>query len=184
MTMAIPITLPHRLAVWVVTLGVLIGAGSAGAMAASLSQKDVQIMAKAIGFLDPPPSGPATVAIAYDPSNPASKQDADEIAGFFGDGLKAGAATLTAKVTEVGKLAAGGFVAVVVASGVKPDQVYSVTKSQHVACITPDATAVQAGQCLMSIKSSPKVEILISRAAMTGSGVGFSSAFLLMAHES
>ncbi len=172
-----------RLSALGLALGMLIAAGSTGAEAGSLSQKDVQIMAKAIGFLEPPPSGPAIVAIAYDPADPASKQDAEELAGYFGDGLKAGAATLKPKVTEVGKLSAGGFIAVVTASGVKSDQVFSVTRSQHVACVTPDASAVQSGQCLMSIKSSPKVEILISRSAMSGSSVEFGSAFLLMAHE-
>jgi hypothetical protein len=34
----------------------------------------------------------------------------------------------------------------------------------------------------MSVKSDPKVEILINRAAATNSGVSFGSAFLLMAH--
>jgi hypothetical protein len=35
----------------------------------------------------------------------------------------------------------------------------------------------------MSVKSDPKVEILISRSAAASSNVGFGSAFLLMAHE-
>jgi hypothetical protein len=166
------------------TLALLIAAGCHDAAgAASLTQKDVQILAKAIGFLEPPPSGTGTVAIAYDPSNPASKQDADAIAGYFGDGLKAGAATLKPVVTAVGQLSSGGFVAVVAAAGVKVEQVATATRALHVACITADATAVQSGQCVMSVKSDPKVEILISRSAAASSNVGFGSAFLLMAHE-
>jgi hypothetical protein len=51
-----------------------------------------------------------------------------------------------------------------------------------VACITSDAAAVQAGQCVMAVKSDPKVEILINRSAAASSSVGFGSAFLLMAH--
>ena len=35
----------------------------------------------------------------------------------------------------------------------------------------------------MSVKSDPKVEILINKAAAAGSNVAFGSAFLLMAHE-
>ncbi|MGD0434589.1 MAG: hypothetical protein ABSA58_26220 [Acetobacteraceae bacterium] len=155
--------------------------GAAGA--ASLTQKDVQILAKAIGFLEPPPSGNGTVAIAYDPADPASKQDADAIASYFGEGLKAGNAVLKPVVTAVGQLSSGGFVAVVAAAGVKVDQVATATRALHVACITADATAVQSGQCVMSVKSDPKVEILISRSAAASSNVGFGSAFLLMAHE-
>jgi hypothetical protein len=50
---------------------------------------------------------------------PVSKQDADAIAGYFGDGLKAGAATLKPVVTCGGQLSSGGFVAVAAAAGVK-----------------------------------------------------------------
>lgn len=176
-------TIP-RPATWGFALALLTAAvGLNAANAGSLTQKDVQILAKAIGFLEPPPSGPATVAIAYDPADPASKQDADAIAGYFGDGLKAGGAVLKPKVTEVGQLSAGGFIAVVAASGVKIEQVNTATRALHVACITADATAVQAGNCVMSVKSDPKVEILISKSAASGSNVGFGSAFLLMAHE-
>jgi hypothetical protein len=172
-----------RPAAWGLALTLLAATGGYNpASAGSLSQKDVQILAKAIGFLEPPPSGAATVAIAYDPADPASKQDADAIAGYFGDGLKAGAAVLKPKVTEVGQLGGGGFVAVVAASGVKIDQVSKAAQALHVACITSDAAAVQAGQCVMSVKSEPKVEIQISRAAAASSGVAFGSAFMLMAH--
>lgn len=156
---------------------------SHSADAASMSQKDVQILAKAIGFLEPPPSGSVTIAIAFDPANPASKADAEAIAGYFGEGLKAGNATLKAKVTDVSQLAGGGFLAVVAAAGVKVDQVAGATRAMHVACITADATAVESGQCVMSVKSDPKVEILVSRSAAASSNVGFGSAFLLMAHQ-
>lgn len=172
-----------RLSAWALGLALLsASAGYTVADASSLSQKDVQILAKAIGFLEPPPTGPQTVAIAFDAADPASKQDADAIAGYFGDGLKAGGAVLKPKVVEVGQLGAGGFIAIVASSGVKIAQVTAATQAQHVACVTADATAVQAGQCVMSVKSDPKVEILINRSAASSSGVGFGSAFLLMAH--
>ena len=171
-----------RTAAWLLA-GAFIAVASGSAVAASMTSKDVQILAKAIGFLEPPPAGAATVAIAYDPANAESKQDAEAIAGFFGDGLKAGNAMLTPKLTELGALSAGGFVAVIAAAGVKVDQVSGITRTLHVACITADASAVQSGQCVISVKSSPKIEILVNRAAAASSNVGFGSAFLLMAHE-
>ena len=60
-----------------------------------------------------------------------------------------------------------------------PEQTRIVAQ-QHIA---GHQNAVQAGQCVMSVKSDPKVEILISRSAAATSNVGFGSAFLLMAHE-
>ncbi len=68
------------------------------------------------------------VKVGYEASNPASREDVDEIASYFGDGLKAGAAVVTAKVTPVGQLRAGGFIAVVAASGVNLEQVSSATR--------------------------------------------------------
>ena len=167
---------------WVLALILLAAEAHNPASAASLSPRDVLIMAKAIGFLEPPPSGAVTVAIAYDPADPASKQDADTIAGYFGEGLKAGSAILKPKVVEAGQLGGGGFIAVVAAGGAKIAQVAAAAQALHITCITADTAAVVAGQCVMSVKSEPKVEIQINRAAATSSGVAFGSAFLLMAH--
>jgi hypothetical protein len=171
------------LTAWLLAWIVFVADAPSQALAASMTTKDVQILAKVIGFLEPAPSGVVTVAVAYDPGNTDSRKDAEAIAAYFGDGLKAGAAFLKPQLVEVGQLATGGFVAVIAASAVKIDQVFAATKALHIACVTADADAVQIGQCLMSVKSVPKVEILLNRSAASISGVSFGSAFLLMAHE-
>ncbi len=153
------------------------------AHAASMSQKDVQIIAKAIGFMEPAPSGAGTVAIVYNASDSASKQDAEAVAAYFGDGLKAGNAVLKPKVVAVGELGAGGFLAIIAPGTTMNDQVSAASRAQHALCITTDDAAVHSGACAMSVKSEPKVEITISRSAATAAGVGFGSAFLLMAHQ-
>jgi hypothetical protein len=177
--------LAGRISIRLLTIAALTFAAGYGppANAGSLSERDVQILAKVIGFLEPPPSGAATIGIAYDPASAASKRDAEEIASYFGEGLKGGSAFLKPKLTTIGDLANGGFVAVIAAAGAKVEKIYSVTKSLHVACVTANTEDVQVGQCLVAVKSAPKVEILINRAAAASSGVGFGSAFLLMAHE-
>jgi hypothetical protein len=151
--------------------------------AASLSQKDIQILGKALGFLEPAPTGNASIAIAFDGADAASKQDAEAIASYFGGQLKVGGATVSPVVKDVSQLSGGGFLAVIAAAGTKVEQVGAASKAMHVACVTADASAVQSGQCVMSVKSDPKVEILISRAAAAGANVQFGSAFLLMAHQ-
>jgi hypothetical protein len=147
----------------------------------SLTSRSVQILGRAIAFLQPPPSGTATVAIAYDPAHPASKQDADAIAGFFGDGLRTGPANLKAQAVDVSQLASGHFIAVIAAAGVNIDQVFSASRALRVPCITADAEAVQGGRCVMSVQSDPKVDIQINAAAASLSGVAFRSAFMFMA---
>jgi hypothetical protein len=156
-------------------------AGLNPANAASLTSRSVQILSRAIAFLQPAPSGTATVAIAYDPAEPVSKQDADAIAEGFGEGLRAGPANLKSQVIEVGLLASGHFVAVIAAEGVNIDQVFRASQALRIPCVTADAVAVQGARCVMSVKSDPKVDIQISADAAAKSGVAFGSAFLFMA---
>ncbi len=149
--------------------------------AESLTQKSVWIVSRAIGFLQPAPSGTETVAIAYDPAAAASKADANAIAGYFGDGLKAGSANLRAQVVDVNQLASGHFIAVIPAADVNIDQVFTASRALHVLCITADTLAVQNGRCVMSVQSDPKVDIQINVDAASRSGVSFRSAFMFMA---
>src|SRR5271167_1687961 len=84
----------HRLACLVAYLATIwITAG--GAHAASLSEKDVHVISKVLGFLDPAPTG-GTVAVVYASGDAASKADADGIAALFGGGLAVGAGSVTA----------------------------------------------------------------------------------------
>jgi hypothetical protein len=158
---------------------IVIGCHAADAQA--LSQKDVQIIAKAIGFLEPAPSGTATVAIVY--TDAASKQAATTIAGYFGGGLQAGGATLKSRVVTPADLAAGGFLAIIAPDGAIAGQVSAAAKAQHALCVTADEAAVQSGACAMAVKTTPSVEIIVNKAAAAAAGVGFGSAFLLMAHQ-
>jgi hypothetical protein len=157
----------------------IVGLSPAGAE--SLTPASVQILSRAIAFLQPAPSGTVAVAIAYDPAKPASKRDADAIAGYFGDSLKAGPANLKAQVVDVGWLASGHFIAVIAADGVSIDQVFSAAQALRILCVTADAVAVQDGRCVMSVQSEPKVDIQINAAAASRSGVVFRSAFMFMA---
>ncbi len=160
-------------------LPMLAGTADAG----TFSAKDTQIIAKAIGFLDPAPAG-GVIAIAYDASSPASKADADAIAGFFAGGLAEGSSTVTAKTVDVAALGDGsGYIAVIAAQGVSDDKVMQAAKAHHIPCVTADAAAVQSGQCVMSVNSDPKVDIVVNHAAALATGVLFQSAFRMLIHE-
>jgi hypothetical protein len=165
-------------------LALAVIATPARASASSLSPKDLQIFAKAAGFMEPAPSGTASVAIVYAAGNAASQQDATDIASAFGSGLKAGNATLQAKVVAAGDLKSSGpYVAVIPAAGAMSDVVASAARAGHMLCVTPDEAAVDAGTCVMAVKTSPKIEISVSKAGAESAGIKFQSAFLLMAHE-
>lgn len=168
-----------------VALAIFTGVLAHGAAhGASLTHTEVGILARAMGFLQPPLAGTATVAITYDASNPASKLDAEAIAGYFGQGLPSGGAILTPKLIEVRQLLpSGGFAAVIAAAGVRIEQVADAARALRVACITGDAGSVVSGRCTMAVKSEPKVEIIINRAAAANANVRFGTAFLMMIRQ-
>jgi hypothetical protein len=148
--------------------------------AASLSDKDVQLMIRAIGFLQPRPADGGLVAIAYEASDPASRQDAEAIAGYFGGGLKAGQATLRPRVMDDRQLMAGGFVAIITASGANIDRIAAAGHASHVPCLTGEVSLVRSGRCVLSVTSDSKVEITVSRAAAASDEITFALAFLMM----
>jgi hypothetical protein len=156
------------------------GAAAPG-QADSLSAKDVQIVAKALGFLDPPPPG-GMVAVVY--AGAAGKSDAEVIVAAFGGGVRSGAGTANAKAVDSAALGDGsGYIAIIVAAGTPGDAAMAAAKQHHIPCITGSAALIQGGTCVMSVRSEPKVDITVNHAAAQAAGVSFASAFRMLIHE-
>jgi hypothetical protein len=155
-------------------------AGPAGA--ASLSSRDVQIIAKALGFLDPPARG-GMVAVIYTSGNVASKADATAIVALFGDGLTSGGGTITAKAIDAGSFADGtGYVAIILAAGAA-NAGPAPPRAHKLLSITAADALVRSGYCVMAVHSDPRVDITVNRAAAQAAGVGFTAAFGMLVHE-
>jgi hypothetical protein len=155
---------------------------AAPAHAASLTSRDVQIIAKALGFLDPAPAG-GVVAVIYATGNAASKADAEAVVALFGDGLESGGGKFTAKVVDAGLLGDGrGYVAIILAAGTN-DAGPAASNAHGLLSISSADALVQAGLCVMVVHSSPRVEITVNRAAARAAGVDFTAAFGMLVHE-
>ena len=153
------------------------------ARAQSLTAKDVQIVGKALGFLDPA-AATGVVAVVYNPADPASKQDADAITEAFGGGISGASSSYTAKSVSTADLGDGtGYVDIIAASGAAGDQTVAAAHARKMLCITGDKTAVQAGKCVMTVSSDPTVAIEVSTSAASAAGVSFASAFRMMITE-
>jgi hypothetical protein len=151
--------------------------------AASLSGRDVHIIAKALGFLDPAPSG-GTVAVVYASFDAASKADADAVVALFADGLAVGGRTVSAKAVDVARLGRGDvYVALIAALGVQGGALMDAAKARKIPCITSVTAMVQAGQCLVAVHSEPQVDITVNRAATQSVGIHFNAAFGMLVHE-
>ena len=152
--------------------------------APSMTGRDVQVVARALGFLQPPPSGDAWVAVVFSSDSTASRHDAERIAALFGDGVRIGSAMLRARPVGADAMArAGGPSALIAAAGAPMDIVMAAARSGRVACITAAREQVEAGQCTIWVRSEPRVEIVVNQAAARSCGLDFAAAFRMMVRE-
>jgi len=133
---------------------------------AEFTLKDVQIAGRALGFLEKPLSGDVKAGIVYAPADPQSVHEAEALQALLGEGLRVGNVRLVpvlVPVTEVGHAKVALFFLI--------------------AGITAADTKVRAGVCAMGVRSQPKVEILVNRAAAASTSLAFSAVFRMMITE-
>ena len=152
------------------------------AHAGSLSAKDVQIVTKVLGFLDPPCLG-GVVAVVFAQGSAISEADAVRVAALFGTGPNAGSAIRAEAVSASALQPDEHYVAVVLAAGLAAESVSSYLRANRVLCVTGDLAQVEAGLCVLSVRSDPRVEIVLNRALAASYGIGFATAFRMLIHE-
>ena len=151
---------------------------------AEMTPTDLQVAARALSFMERPLAGSIRVGILYSPDNPRSVREAEALRDLLGTGLKAGKLELKPFLVKVRDAATAkvdlfflaGFVGAAEANAAR----ISVLK---VPCVTADIAQVEGGACLMGVRSIPKVQIMINRAAAKDSGIAFATVFRVMITE-
>ena len=163
-------------------LPVLAGALFTSPVFAETSQRDLEVIGRALGFMEGVDGSDRTVAIVYDP---ASEAEAQALAGAMSGGLSAGRVTLNARlvpVADAGSL--GGAHAAVLLGGASGDAgVFSSASSAGVMTVSTDMGWVESGNCVMGVQSAPSVRIVVNRGAADASSVSFAAAFAMMIEE-
>jgi hypothetical protein len=146
---------------------------------------DLQVAGRALGFLDKPLSGDVQVGIVYAPNSPQSVQAAEALRSQMGDGLKIGNSTLRPLLVPLAEVAHvnAGLLFLTPGTGAEANVLTQVIQAKHIACITTDIAQVQAGRCAIGIRSQPRIEIIVNRAAAAASGTSFSTVFRMMITE-
>lgn len=157
----------------------LLCVGLASPAEAGFTAKDAQIMGRVLGFLEQAPPATVNLAVVYD--SPASQKEAEALMGQLAG--KAGNFTLVPKLVKAGDLAGSGASAILLMDGVGGSAAADAVKGKKIPCFTGDSALVKSGGCLISIKTDPKVEILVNGALSKSSGVSFGAAFRMMITE-
>ncbi len=163
-------------------------AGLAGTTvgASETSKADIQIGVKAAAFVEPALRGLVETAILYDPSNPASKADADAIMSVLREGQRIKQALLNPRLVDVETLSNLDDTSLAfVSHGLQAyhQTIASKASGQGILTISSDMTCVDNNQCVIGVISKPRVLIVISKQATQAAGLGFKSAFLMMVRE-
>jgi hypothetical protein len=150
--------------------------------AASLHLQELQILGKALSFLEPPLTGQSEVAIVYASGDAESLQNAKELAAQL-KMVRLGGVPVVSRVVGSESLGGETFRLIITADGADGKSVIEAALANHALCVTANVDAVRVGQCTMAIRSAGKVEIFVNRQVATQSGIGFATAFRMMVHE-
>ncbi|WP_374763043.1 hypothetical protein [Yunchengibacter salinarum] len=156
----------------------------AGAAWAAVTAKDIQVAARSIAFMQNPPTGAVRAVVVFEAGNADSKAAAEVVAAQVADNPKAGKATLEPVVAAADSVA--GAAVVFIPDGLSAaasDKAGAAAKAAGIPTIGFGETCVRAGHCVVGISTTPKVTILINKAAAASAGIGFSAAFLMMVQE-
>lgn len=140
--------------------------------------KDFETIAKAIGFIDGGPTGPVTMDILYDPTNPSSAAHADEVmtilAPGVGDKVILSGRKITSPAEATSKI-------IFITKGTASMHAAALSKAAALGGLTvsTDESCLGTG-CVMVVKTQPSVDIIVHTGASGKTGTEFASAFSMM----
>jgi ABC-type uncharacterized transport system substrate-binding protein len=152
---------------------------------ADVTLTDLQVAARALSFMEAPLTGTVRVGIVHDPANPRSTRQAQEMQVMLSDGLQVGNVELRPVMVGLDEASAADVDLFFLTEYLSSQELLlaAISTTRQIPCITTDVAQVQRGACLMGVRSTPKVEILVNRAASIDSGMAFATVFRVMITE-
>lgn len=152
---------------------------------AEITQTDMLVAGRAIGFINNLPHGEVRVGIVYDPAIAQSSQQATELNALMRNGLRIGDLTLVPVMLSIGKFdnSSVGLFFLTEGMGNAAAKVGSASHARKISCITFDLGQVRNGTCAIGVQSRPRIEVTVNRAAADASGTALSAVFRMMITE-
>lgn len=166
-------------------IALLVAAFGAPAPAtAAVADSDLQVAARALSFMASPPTGVVRVGIVFDPGNPQSAADAAQLQRLMADGFRVGPLTLQPALVPADDVGAAPVALFFLTEGVgAAGRLAEAIRARRLPCVTVDLARVRDGTCAIGVRSRPRVEILVNRAAAEASDIRFSTAFRMLITE-
>jgi hypothetical protein len=146
--------------------------------AADTGPRELQVMARAVGFVDGLPRGIIDAAVVDGPG-------AEAVMAAMSGGVSAGGVTLIARRIAPDRLAASGVRVIIVpeGQGALHAQIAAAARQLRAVTVSTDMSCVRSGRCVIGVAARPRVEIVVSRDAGRANEVSFAQAFRIMIRE-
>jgi hypothetical protein len=149
-----------------------------GEARAQTDTRELQMIARAVGFVQGLPRGVIEVAVVDGPG-------ADAVAQAMQGGVAAGGVTLLPRRVSIAQLSGSGARVIIVpeGQGASHAAIAEAARGLHAVTLSSDMACVRAGYCVVGVAVQPRVDIVISRAAATAANVRFAQAFRVVFRE-
>ena len=156
------------------------------AATAQVTRNNLLVAGRALGFIDTLSHNSAVrVGIVYDPAVAHSAQQAAELDAILANGLRIGGLELRPVMVPLSGLDGAGVDAFFLTEGLGAEaaRVGRVSRIRKMPCITFDLSQVRNGTCAMGVRTRPKIEVYVNRAAAAATGMALASVFRMMITE-
>lgn len=151
----------------------------------ALTKKDLQILGRALGFIENGPSGDIQIGIVQNVNNPDSVVEANNMITLINGGIHSGKLNIHAQKVAPNLASTGKFPVLYFTEGTEAQQleIFDDVTAKGVITVSTHESCLGTESCVMVIQSTPTVNIKVSKAAAHSTGVSFGSAFRMMVSE-
>ena len=146
--------------------------------AQATSAKDLETIARAVGFMNNGPTGAVSVDVVFDPANADSAAHADEVIGLLAGGVGSKVTLTGKKVSAAGDITSRVIFLTRGAGSLYGPALNTAAGNNGITVSTDDACL--GNGCVLVVKTQPSVDILVSTAAAAKTNTEFASAFSMM----
>lgn len=152
---------------------------------AQITERDLLVAGRAVGFIQNLHTGDTNVGIVYLPGNAESVQEAHDIQSMLGSGLRVGNLVLKPILIPISQTGGADVSLFFLTDGVgaEASRVAAASSTRKIPCVTFDLAQVRAGTCAIGVRSQPRIEVIVNRAAAQRSDTRFAAMFRLMITE-
>lgn len=150
--------------------------------AAETTTRDLEVIGRALGFVENQSGSERVLAIIHDAG---SAGEAEALLASLGGGLRAGRVTLTGRLVSSADMAGldGAHAAVLLGSAASDTSISQAVNSAGILSVSSDMGCVETHGCVMGVQSAPSVRIVVNRSNAGAAAVSFAAAFAMMIEE-